>query len=304
MSARFYSPVRLFVRTVLLAAFLACTAGCSSLRSGGAPEPSFSVEKDLAELASHFEQASSISNFYHQPSKEERNKFVAGRLVLMNIRYIQFVRKSTAEKQLLDSAVDILTLSLNLAGASTGSATTKTILAAIEAGLTGSKATYDKNYMFEKTIPALIAAMNAQRKEALLPLLEGMKRELADYPFEQAVTDLHQYYFAGTFLGAIQAIQSDAGEKERSAQKKIVTLSALSDSDVVIKLSLTKAIGALSEEDFSKVKAALKVLAPTQEATATFEAGKEALQDHVRQATTPKEIERVGKIFKDAGILK
>jgi len=200
------------------------SAGCSTAWYGGAPEPSFDVNKDLERLAQEFKPADSITDFYKNPNVDLRNKFITGRVTLMNIRYIQFVRKLTSERQLLDSAVAMLTIGLNLAGTTAGSAGTKTILAAIAAGVTGSKEVIDKNYFFEKTIPALVAQMNADRKKALIPLLEGMKGTLDDYSFAQAVTDLHSYYFAGTFTGAIQTIQADAGVKENKADLDISKL--------------------------------------------------------------------------------
>ena len=67
----------------------------------------------------------------------------------------------TAERQLLDSAAGMLELGLNLAGTAVAAAGTKTILSAIAAGVTGSKEIVDKNYFFEKTIPALVGQMNA-----------------------------------------------------------------------------------------------------------------------------------------------
>ena len=41
------------------------------------------------------------------------------------------------------------------------------------------------------------------------------------YSFEQALSDLHIYYQAGTFLGALQAVQKDSGVKEGQADEEI-----------------------------------------------------------------------------------
>ena len=220
-----------FLIPALAGLVLTLLCGCQTIRNGGAPETSFNIDKDLATLATHFSEGDSIDKFYAvatnsasspQAIVNARNEFIAGRLVMMNIRYVQFVRKTTSEKQFLDTACDILALSLNLAGTSVGSAQAKTILAAIAAGVTGSKVVVDKNFYYEKTIPALMAAMNAQRKQALIPIIQGVATtNIAEYPFEQAISDLQSYYFAGTFLGAIQAIQTDAGVKETAAQNTV-----------------------------------------------------------------------------------
>jgi hypothetical protein len=223
---------------------------------------------------------------------------------MMNIRYIQFVRKTTSEKQLLDSASDILVLSLNLAGASVGGAAAKTVLAGIAAGVTGSKVVVDKTFFYEKSVPALIATMNAQRKQVLIPILEGTRETLEDYPFDQAVTDLHAYYFAGTFLGAIQAIQVDAGVKDQQAQSEIVKLSRITKQDVATKQSLTDALGRLAEADLPKVHAALQAFDPKANLPASFADALDALQDRIREARSPEQIAKAAAILKTAKILQ
>jgi hypothetical protein len=277
--------------------------GCAFVRRGGAPEPSFDVNKDLAELAQHFSPGSAIRDFYAAPSVDSRNRFVMARLTMMNIRYIQFVRQITAERQLLDSAADMLTLGLSLAGASVSAAGTKTLLAAIAAGVTGSKQIIDKNYYYEKTVPALVAQMNAERRKALIPILTGVKGSLQEYPFEQAVTDLHAYYHVGTFTGAIDAIQADAGAKERRQDEIIATLSPLSRETVVMKQNLTRAIGALTSADVDKAKRAIGALDPAAIPAGDIAGLKEQLQTLVRAARTSEQIAAVAVAFKSAGIL-
>lgn len=289
-------------KVIVAAAVVSLLVGCSTMRYGGAPEPSFDVDKDLERLAQQFEPGDSITEFYKNPSEALRDKFITGRLTLMNIRYIQFIRQLTSERQLLDSAADMLTLGLSLAGTSVSASGTKTVLAAIAAGVTGSKQVIDKNYYFEKTIPALVGQMNADRKKALIPLLVGMKASLADYPFAQAVTDLHNYYHAGTFVGAIQAIQADAGAKEQQKDEVIATLTPLTIEQVVSKQALTKAIGNLGASDLDKIKKAIQVLDPKVTPADDLNAAKEQLQGYVRGARTPARIGEVTKAFKSANI--
>ena len=279
--------------------------GCSTLRYGGAPQPSFDVDKDLEQLAKEFEPADSISDFYKNPSVDARNKFVTGRMTMMNIRYIQFIRSLTSEKQLLDTAAALLTLSLNIAGASIAAASTKTVLAAISAGVIGSKEAVEKNYFFDKTIPALVAQMNAERKKALFPLLAGIKtKTLDEYAFAQAVTDLNEYYFAGTFAGAIQGIQADAAVKEAAADRKIETLATVTRAQVDRIGQLTDAIGKLvSPSDVAKINKAITTLDKNAKPSDNLEAAKAQLQAFVLDLPVhPENIDKVVNAFKDAGI--
>jgi len=291
-------------KRMLAVATAGLIAGCSTLRYGGAPEPSFNVDKDLEQLAKEFEPADSISDFYKNPSVVARNKFVTGRMTMMNIRYIQFIRSLTSEKELLDTAAALLTLSLNIAGASIAAASTKTVLAAISAGVIGSKEAVEKNYFFDKTIPALVAQMNAERKKALFPLLSGIRtKSLDEYPFAQAVTDLNEYYFAGTFAGAIQGIQVDAAVKEAAADRKIATLNPITEEQVATVGQLTDAIGKLLDSDLPKIQKAITTIDKNTKPSNDFEGAKEQLQAFVRDAATnPEKLPNVTNGFKQAGI--
>ena len=72
--------------------------------------------------------------------------------------------------------------------------------------------------------------MNAERKEALIPIVRGIGKSLDDYPFARALSDLHIYYQAGTFIGALQAIQKDSGVKEEKADKVLTATFATGET--------------------------------------------------------------------------
>jgi hypothetical protein len=97
-------------KVIVVVAVVGLFIGCTTIFHSGAPEPSFDVNKDLEQLAKQFAPGDSITNFFQNPSEAARNKFIIGRITLMNIRYIQFIRKLTSERQLLDSATDMLVL--------------------------------------------------------------------------------------------------------------------------------------------------------------------------------------------------
>lgn len=203
--------------------FCLCLSGCHVLnpRDAGAPIPSYDIEDDLKQLQEHFQPAKSIEKYYENPGANSRNEVISGRLAMINLNYLDWLRTITSDKQLLDTAADVLLLSLNLAGTAVGGAAAKTTLAAISAGIAGSKTSIDKHYFYEKTISALIAEMNAQRTTILVKILNGMNADINEYPFEKAVSDIHEYYQAGTLAGAISSVQADAGAKQNKAIKKL-----------------------------------------------------------------------------------
>jgi hypothetical protein len=270
-----------WVVTILLVASIVLSGGCNTIRYGGAPPTAFNIENDLRELESEFQNAASLKSYYAgAQDKNSRNKFISARLVLMNLQYIKFVRTLTGEKQLLDSASDILVLSLNLAGTSFTSKATKTAMAAIAAAVGGTKVILDKEFFFEKTLPALVAAMNAERKATLLPILRGLKLGVDEYPMEQAIADLHQYYEAGTLYGAIEAIQVDAAGKEKDSKAEAIKISALptqQEDDIKTQIyAAVRALEASKADDLTKIKRVLDTLkldfskAPNAEAVKTI----------------------------------
>lgn len=213
--------------TTLLCIPLLC--GCHAMRRPGFPRQSYNEKKQIKELEVVFEKPDFIKEYYARAAtnapeadlKALRNKIVTGRIALINLNYNQFIGQFSVTKQSLDAGADITELGLNLATTAVGGAETKTILGAVSSGVTGSKLAIDKNFFFEKTVPVLITSMNAQRKEALLPIMQGIAKGTDEYPLAQALSDLDNYYFAGTFVGALQAIQADAGAKEVRASSEL-----------------------------------------------------------------------------------
>lgn len=222
--------------------WLAILDGCASAR-GGFPKRSESETADLQALETKYAPAKRITDHYSKPEaeqKKDRDDIVNGRMALIDANYKSFVRQFVIQKQSGDLAADVTVIGLNTAGALLDPSGTTRILAGISAGVTGSKASYDKHFYYEQTVKALYAAMNAQRKIVRLRILEGLAEEnYGDYPLTRALADLDDYYHAGTFLGGLQAIQQDAGQKESEAQVKIgnIRRSALTPTpqDVIAK---------------------------------------------------------------------
>lgn len=232
--------------------------------SGGAPTQSFSTKKDIKALATHFEQATEISKFYdiavtdNDAQRDRRNAFITGRMVLVDLRYIQFIRGLTRERQLLDSATDFFIMSLNLAGAGAAGTTTKTVLSSIAAGFGGTKAIIDRDFFYQKTVPALVAAMNAQRAVTRETLIKGLQQDIDAYPFHTAVVDVQNYYEAGTFVGALNAITADAAVKEEEKKRSIEEIIDLGPTYYNVLSALRLAVQSLKAADLQKAWSAFR----------------------------------------------
>jgi hypothetical protein len=186
----------------------------------------------------------------------QRNNIVTARIFSIDANFHQFVRDLTTQQNLSNIGVDWAAIGLASAGAAVGSLQTKTILAAISGGILGAKAAVDKDVFYNKTIPALITLMEAQRKIVLAQIYTGLKRSAADYTMFQALADLDAYYNAGTINGAIVGLTTTAGASSQAGSDQIAAvLSAnFSSDDSTTKLrKFWKPDGTINKENQTKL---------------------------------------------------
>jgi hypothetical protein len=116
-------------------------------------------------------------------------------------------------------ATDWTTLGLGGAGAVfAGSAQ---VLSAISAVVVGGKSSFDKNAYFDKSMPALLTAMVAGRKQVLVRIREGLTKDIDQYPMELALNDLDSYYNVGSIPGALMEVSESAGKLSQEADKRL-----------------------------------------------------------------------------------
>src|SRR5262249_40185746 len=114
--------------------------------------------------------------------KEYRNEVVNGRIAAIDIQYNLYQQHLYEEGIGTSILADLAVLGLGGATTVTGGAATKAALGAAITGVTGAKVSLDKNAYFDKTLPALVAKMQAARKEVLVRLWAGLSREVSVYP--------------------------------------------------------------------------------------------------------------------------
>src|ERR1051326_5598358 len=125
--------------------------GCAVVANPGAPAQSFDEDQDIAALEQHYGQATSIISYYKNPeTKASRNEFIAGRLTLINLQYIKFIRQFTTTKSQMESAFDVLITGVGLATAASGGEAIKTALGAATTGIGATRTTIDKNFFYEQ----------------------------------------------------------------------------------------------------------------------------------------------------------
>lgn len=254
--------MRLISEFLLITFTTVILTGCALLK--GTPDAPVDVDK----VADKIEQNLLNINDTETVEGVERKKIITkeirdGRInsafILIDLRYQQFVNNSGLQHRVKTMASEFTQLSLNLAGTAVGGAGLKTLLAALSAGISGTNLAFEKTFIYESTVPALIMQMNADRAVLKSQIFNRMQQGVSDYQWEAAVHDLIEYYNAGTLQNAISSIQKNAGAIEKQMEENIVLIKNIAtNDDVLLKKKLTQAI--LSYQDRDKAKGTFQSL--------------------------------------------
>jgi hypothetical protein len=206
------------LRIPLAASVISVLTACASYH--GYPNPYADVSKQLPALQANFEQGKITSCEEHQ-QLDCRDLIVNSLVQAIDIQYDDFRQQLFRSSGGLNLASDVTVLGLSGAGTLLSPAGTKAILAGISGFVTGTKASIDKNLLFDKTVLLLIDRMDVLRAAKLLDIQKGLaKSKWADYSLPTALVDVELYYTAGTIPAAINSINAQTGGKASEVEKR------------------------------------------------------------------------------------
>lgn len=228
-----------FLGAVLLA------SGCTTLQgmpeqTVTSPPPPFTTQ-NVAKIAP---QSGSV------PASPDRNEWIEKNLIAVDTAYDTFVVGLQKSRAGWGIGAGILDLAFGVASSLTPSAGVKANYAAASTLLTGSYAVINKEAFYEKTVNALVAAMDARRKDALVPLRKGMQLQLLAYPLSEAHEDMRAYQRASSLVGGLSFIETAAENKISEAEKAIEKLRPLNSvEDRMLRACVTDVLQSLSEAE-------------------------------------------------------
>ncbi len=221
-------------------------SGCALIT--GKPTPPVDVEI-IADRAKKRLEDASVDKI---TTEKIRNGHINDGLVAIDLRYTQFLSNAGLQQRSLDVTSDFVQLSLNLAGAAVGGAGLKTILSALSAGISGTELGFNKAFLYEQTVPALVMQMDADRAAKRREILLNMNKNLNDYTWAEAVNDLTEYYIAGTLQSAINTIKKEAGYNRTIAENDIKEIKKIPTSkNTADKKKLTLSLNSIDTMDDS-----------------------------------------------------
>lgn len=156
--------------------------------------------------------------------KQKRDEIVLSRVHAYDIEFSNFEDNLFEESNGLSTGSDLILLVLTGLTATTGGAGVKAALGAASAGIVGAQATINKDLFYQKTIPALLAQMEANRATAKLTIFQGLNQPDEQYSLGKADLDLYTLKQAGSIRTALTQITATAGDQKKAADDQITFL--------------------------------------------------------------------------------
>jgi hypothetical protein len=132
-----------------------------------------------------------------------RNDWLGGRMYAIDMQYTAYEGALTRERQGVGFGAALATIGLTTASTLVTAVATKDILTGTAGAVTGARAAYDNDVLLAHGVQWIQSQMRAQRARVAQRILIGMRQSSRDYPLAAALSDLEEYYRAGTFTGGI-----------------------------------------------------------------------------------------------------
>jgi hypothetical protein len=152
----------------------------------------------------------------------ERDQILYELMAIIEAEHGEYERSMIFRKSTADMVFDFLELGLSGAGAVTGGAETKAILAAIATGTKGAEISVNRRVFHDQAVEAIQAQMRAAQKSRKAQIIESIqKTNVVEYPLDLGLSDVVEFYYDGTLARAFQSMVRDAKKKEEAAEMDI-----------------------------------------------------------------------------------
>jgi hypothetical protein len=213
--------------TVMVLLIAVGDAGCALFSGYPAdPQPSTALDdlrsKYFSQNVEDCYNAGACASLPHLAGKQAiRDDVVLTRMHIYDMEFTLFARELSGGNNTISLGGDLTALALNGLGATTGSSATKAALAAASGGIIAANGAVNKDLFYQKTIPAIVTQMEADREKVEAVIFAGLKQPDDKYPLQRAVIDLDALNNAGSINGAVANITQQATGAKVDSQKSI-----------------------------------------------------------------------------------
>lgn len=213
---------------LMLLVSLGLAAGCAPVI--GYPADPDNTDKTLDALTPYFspDYDKQYNTMPHGAERQQlRDLIVLSRTRAYNLEFDSFERRLNGDGNAVSAGGDLVLLTLAGLIATTGNAGTKAALGAASAGVLGAQAAINKDLYYQRTLPALLAQLEANRAKATLTIMQGLNLDDSKYSLAQAELDLDTLKRSGGIPTAIGNITQQAETDKANSQASLDQLRTL-----------------------------------------------------------------------------
>lgn len=157
-------------------------------------------------------------------AKAVRNDVLENALPFIDAAYVDFINDLQAGRDRTNFVADVVELGTTAAVGITNGERPLQILGVTLTAFRGGRRSADLNFYKEQTTPLLISKMDGNRAKVRKTILTREQDTVDDYPLGAAISDIVDYYNAGTLVRAFTELQKDTALETRQSENEVLEL--------------------------------------------------------------------------------
>ncbi|MDB5578952.1 MAG: hypothetical protein JWR80_4128 [Bradyrhizobium sp.] len=213
----------------LLSAFAGAVALAGCLPSTRTPDRLYPVVAEMDVVRGTQEDLVAKYNMYvfSAPAQARliRNEIIAQRMYAVDVQYTEYENALTREGQEVNFGLLTAAGTLGTASQLFTPTVTKSVLSGLSTVTLGAKGHYDSQILMAQTIRTIQKQMRASRNLIAADISAKTIKNVSDYPLAAALSDVEDYFNAGTLTTGIIDTSTTVGIKEDDSKlvKQVVT---------------------------------------------------------------------------------
>jgi hypothetical protein len=155
-------------------------------------------------------------------AKAVRNELLENALPFIDDAYADFVTDLQAGRDRANFVADVVELSTSAAVGITNGERPLQILGVALTAFRGGRRSADLSFFKEQTTPVLITKMDGNRAKVRATILTREQTGVDQYPLGAAISDIVDYYNAGTLVRAFTELQKDTAFLTRQSEDEVL----------------------------------------------------------------------------------
>jgi hypothetical protein len=202
-------------RCVVVGIMLTTLGGCVALSDG--PERVYTVNDQATYVRENWPIP--IPTPTDGANKINRNSFVTARMYFIDLEFNPYFARLTTQNQAGTLAGDTALVATTFLSTVLASSATKTALSAAATGIASVRTDINQDVLLSHTIQLLQLQMETSRNHIRARIQQNLQYcEIGEYTVWQALTDVEDYYRAGTLSGALESLAAATGNNAQQSK--------------------------------------------------------------------------------------